>query len=92
MRREFFDIQFGLMSLWPFRLVIFPVLPLCILLAPWKLAAQDSQPAIGGVVNGATYDPSQPLAPGTIISIFGSNLSDGSMQSANQTPLPTVLA
>src|SRR5262249_5068907 len=43
-------------------------------------AANPSAPAIGqgGVVNGASFAPSAPLAPGAIISVFGANLASGS--------------
>lgn len=44
----------------------------------------------GGVVNNASFAANTPVAPGSIISIFGSNLSDGS-QTAASVPLPTVL-
>jgi uncharacterized protein (TIGR03437 family) len=53
-----------------------------------------SQPSItpGGVVNGASFAPAPiPVAPGSIISIFGVNLAT-STASASQTPLPTQLA
>ena len=51
--------------------------------------------APGGVVHGASF-VLDPLAPGTIVSIFGSNLSSepvsGAGRSANSLPLPTELA
>jgi uncharacterized protein (TIGR03437 family) len=38
----------------------------------------DGGPATeGGVVNAASYSPSAPLSPGTMVSIFGSNLTNG---------------
>ena len=51
--------------------------------------------APGGVVHGASF-VLDPLAPGTIVSIFGSNLSSepvsGGGRSASSVPLPTELA
>jgi uncharacterized protein (TIGR03437 family) len=44
-----------------------------------------------GVVNGATFAPNQPLAPGAIVSLFGSQLAH-SVAGATQTPLPKELA
>jgi uncharacterized protein (TIGR03437 family) len=38
----------------------------------------------GGVLNAASYLPSAPLAPGTMVAIFGSNLANGT------TPAPTL--
>jgi len=45
----------------------------------------------GGILNAASYSPSAPLAPGSIISIFGFNLASGS-GSASTLPLPNQLA
>lgn len=44
----------------------------------------------GAAVNGASFDPNQPIAPGSIVSIFGGGLSDftGSVQSL---PMPLTL-
>jgi uncharacterized protein (TIGR03437 family) len=42
----------------------------------------------GGVVNAATQ--LRPVSPGSIVSIYGTNLSDGTY-SASRTPLPTTL-
>ena len=52
-----------------------------------------ARPAIstGGVVNGASFVPTPvPLAPGSIISIFGVNFSANLLQAAS-VPLPTEL-
>jgi uncharacterized protein (TIGR03437 family) len=46
--------------------------------------------APNGVVNGATFAPG-PVAPGSIASIFGSNLA-GSLATASTVPLSTALA
>lgn len=54
----------------------------------------SSQPTIsaGGVVNGASFAPAPvPVAPGSIISIFGLNLAPTTL-AATQTPLPAQLA
>jgi uncharacterized protein (TIGR03437 family) len=45
----------------------------------------------GGVLNAASYSPSAPLAPGSEIAIFGSNLANGT-SSASAFPLPSELA
>src|SRR6185436_8287658 len=46
----------------------------------------------GGVVNGASFAPAPvPVAPGSIISIFGINLAP-SIATADRVPLPTDLA
>ncbi|HEX5430728.1 MAG TPA: hypothetical protein VFW83_02080, partial [Bryobacteraceae bacterium] len=37
----------------------------------------------GGVMNGASFDASQPIAPGSYISIFGTGLSDFTDRNAN---------
>ena len=43
-----------------------------------------------GTVNGASFAPGEPLAPGGIISSFGFNLAPGNFAAAT-TPLPRVL-
>jgi uncharacterized protein (TIGR03437 family) len=55
-----------------------------------RIAAQTPVIAPNGIVNGATFAPG-PLAPGSIASIFGSNLA-GSLSSASTIPLSTALA
>ncbi len=47
--------------------------------------------AAGGVFNAASYAPSAPLAPGSMISIFGSNLANGTTP-VNSFPLPEQLS
>jgi adhesin/invasin len=48
--------------------------------------------AAGGVLNAASYSLQTPVAPGTIVSIFGSNLTDASgVLQAQGFPLPTEL-
>ncbi len=44
-----------------------------------------------GVVNGASFRPTQALAPGTLVSLFGSQLA-GQVAGATETPLPQELA
>lgn len=50
---------------------------------------QAPPPEILGVTNGASFDLNQPLAPGTIFSLFGKNL--GTAESARAWPLPRKL-
>jgi trimeric autotransporter adhesin len=46
----------------------------------------------GGIVNAASSAAGEPLAPGSIISVYGSSLADTvSGIGASQTPLPTIL-
>jgi uncharacterized protein (TIGR03437 family) len=51
-----------------------------------------SPPSInsGGVVNGASFAAGTPVAPGSIVSVFGSNLATTSA-AAGALPLPTTL-
>ena len=44
----------------------------------------------GGIVNGASFAPGQPIAPGSIVSIFGSDLASG-VAAASSVPLSTSL-
>lgn len=57
-----------------------------------KLAAASAAPVLtpGAIVNGASFQSNVPVAPGTIISIFGSNLADG-VGIADDAPLPLSL-
>ncbi len=55
---------------------------------PWDFDAAAAAPRIERVVNAA--DGSGPVAPGGLVSIFGSNLSPVN-QASQQTPLPTAL-
>ncbi|MEO8658088.1 MAG: hypothetical protein ABI693_06440 [Bryobacteraceae bacterium] len=61
------------------------------LLATTLAGAQTQLPLVssGGVVNAASY--AQPIAPRSIVSIFGSNLASVT-QSAETTPLPFEIA
>ena len=58
------------------------------------LSAQAPVVPAGGVVNGASFakatDPNGPVAPGTIVAVFGSNLSN-SLAVASTVPLSTTL-
>ena len=45
----------------------------------------------GGIVHAASFAPASPLAPGSIVSVFGRNLATGS-SGASTLPLPTSLA
>jgi len=52
------------------------------------------QVARGGVVNGASFmaAPENAVAPGSLVSIFGSSLTSGSTMAASSLPLPVRLA
>ena len=56
------------------------------------VCAQTPQINPGGVLNGASFDTSAPIAPGVIFSIFGTNLTDGGEMDAPGAPLPTRLS
>jgi uncharacterized protein (TIGR03437 family) len=58
-----------------------------------RTAGEDPpQVAVGGVPNGASFSLSKPVAPGTIVSIFGSSFTDSTSALAVQAfPLPTEL-
>lgn len=47
--------------------------------------------AAGGLLNAASYSLSAPLAPGSMVAIFGSNLANGT-SSASSFPLPNQLS
>src|SRR5579871_4481509 len=49
-----------------------------------------AQPTIGGIVNGASFVPGQAIAPGSLFSIFGSNLAKATA-GADSIPLSTSL-
>jgi len=53
--------------------------------------AQAPVIATGGVLNGASFDKSQPVAPGSLVSIFGTNLA-AATASASSIPLPGSLS
>jgi len=63
---------------------------MALLLAATCFSAYAQQPviALGGIVNAASYN--QPVVPGSIIAIFGTNLAD-KVYSAAATPLPATL-
>lgn len=54
--------------------------------------AAYAQPSVaaGGVLNGASFTTGQPVAPGSLVSIFGSNLASTS-SAATSVPLSTSL-
>jgi trimeric autotransporter adhesin len=55
------------------------------------LGASSLAPVLSGAVNGASFAPNSPLAPGSIISLFGSNLGNG-LAGATALPLGTTLS
>jgi len=52
--------------------------------------AQTPSVASGGVLNGASFDRAMPVTPGSLISIFGSNLA-ATTATADSIPLSSVL-
>jgi uncharacterized protein (TIGR03437 family) len=65
---------------------------LCIsLLLAGSALAQSPVVADGGIVNGITYAAGQPVAPGSIASIFGTDLA-ASLAQADSVPLSSSLA
>jgi uncharacterized protein (TIGR03437 family) len=52
--------------------------------------AAVAQPTVGGIVNGASFVPGQAIAPGSLFSIFGTNLAK-SPAGADTIPLSTNL-
>ncbi len=58
-----------------------------------RSSALPPKVSAGGVVSGASFQPApdNQLAPGQLISIFGTGLAVGSPVSASTTPLPTEL-
>ncbi len=55
------------------------------------LGASSLAPVLSGAVNGASFAPNSPLAPGSMISLFGSNLGNG-IAGAAALPLSTTLS
>ncbi|HEV2690966.1 MAG TPA: hypothetical protein VGV35_20560, partial [Bryobacteraceae bacterium] len=57
------------------------------------LQASNATPLIGAgaILNGASYAPQAPLAPGSFVAIFGSALAEGPLSAAS-LPLPTTLS
>ncbi|MDA0203747.1 MAG: S8 family serine peptidase [Acidobacteria bacterium] len=49
-----------------------------------------AKPVIAGIVNGASFAASAPVAPGSIVSIFGDNLAEF-LGGASSLPLPIAL-
>src|ERR1051326_7449199 len=45
----------------------------------------------GGIVNAASFEPGQGIAPGSVVAIFGSNLA-ADLAQADTVPLTTMLA
>ncbi len=56
---------------------------------PWNYAASVAPPSISSIVNAADFTAS--IAPGGLISVFGTQLSP-SNQASSELPLPTALA
>jgi len=62
----------------------------CTLALAIAAAAQTPSVSPGGVVNSASFDKTMPVTPGSLISIFGSNLA-ATTATADSIPLSTVL-
>lgn len=84
----FFPIQRIFVVILPHIRVGITRLSLTVALAHIALA-QTPHITSAGVVNAASY--AQPIAPGSLVSIFGSNLATASTSAVGQ-PLPTQLA
>lgn len=55
-------------------------------------AEAPPQISVGGVLNSASYSLQTPVAPGTLVSIFGSGFTDSTdVMVVNTFPWPTVL-
>jgi uncharacterized protein (TIGR03437 family) len=63
---------------------------LAILILGSAAYAQTPSVAAGGVLNAASFDKTQPVTPGSLIAIFGSNLA-ATMANADSIPLSTLL-
>lgn len=65
-----------------------------VLSIPGKVSANPTVPQVGagGVVNAASFAKGQPLAPGSIFSVFGSAMASSTPGAAASLPLPTSLA
>ncbi len=72
----------------------FPLPPATIQVNGQIGANSSPPPAIGsgGVVNGASFAPGAEVAPGSIVSVFGSNLANSDGNLAPGLPLPKTLA
>jgi uncharacterized protein (TIGR03437 family) len=67
------------------------VLTVAFLVGPFSANAQMPVVSAGGVLNGASFAQGQPVAAGSLVSIFGTQLA-GSMAQASTVPLSTTLA
>lgn len=66
--------------LWPLLLVVFAV----------TLPAQTPAISAGGIINGASFEKGQAVAPGSLVAIFGTELAAGLTQN-DTVPLSTTL-
>ena len=66
--------------------------PAIILISSFAIAVSAQTPVIskGGVVNGASFAGGQAVSPGSLISIFGTDLASG-VKSASSVPLSTSM-
>lgn len=63
---------------------------LAILILGSAAFGQTPTVSAGGVLNSASFDPTMPVSPGSLISIFGSNLA-ATTANADSIPLSTML-
>ncbi|HWP86158.1 MAG TPA: hypothetical protein VNN17_13265, partial [Terriglobia bacterium] len=74
-----------------------PVLPEAVIQVVGSLLADNTNPVVAssGIVNGASFAANRPLAPGSIVSIFGNDLASTGQcfggNCASTVPLPTSL-
>jgi len=57
-----------------------------------QVGAQTPRINSGGIVNGASFAPNVPVAPGSIVSVFGTDLTNRETAWAESTPLRRELA
>jgi uncharacterized protein (TIGR03437 family) len=59
-----------------------------------NVAAASIAPRVGqnGIVNGASFIDNTPVAPGSVVTVFGAHLFAGSSQNFTSQPLPTEVS
>jgi len=86
------DYAFGMVDVAdrPKYDLVGPVRTTNLAMAQRRLAFAPPSLNTGGTVNNATFAANTPVAPGSLVSIFGTGLSDAN-QTASGVPLPTAL-
>jgi len=72
------------------RLNAYGLFALAVLCSPALMLAQVPTVADGGILNGASFAKGQAVAPGSLVSIFGTELA-ASLAQADSVPLSTVI-